>query len=104
MGIKIERCAVLLAVALIIGGSKACREDYCVACKAQVGTLTPGTTTPTTTPTGTLTGTPTGTISASATPYGYDNDDAYRNSYCYANGYINCDAYPDNYRYSHPND
>jgi hypothetical protein len=81
MGIsdKLSRLAILLSIASVVGGTKACQEDYCVACNAQVGTISPtvtqtatatstGTITVTPTVTGTVTVTPTGTISATATP------------------------------------
>jgi hypothetical protein len=72
---KLSRLAILLSIASVVGGTKACQEDYCVACNAQVGTISPTVTrTPTATSTGTitltptLTATPTGTISVTPTP------------------------------------
>jgi hypothetical protein len=63
----IKKSILLASIAMVAAGSKACREDYCVACKATVGTVTPSATpsgtatqTPTVTPTGTLSPTPTG--------------------------------------------
>lgn len=64
----IERGLVLISVAFIIGGSKACQEDYCVACKTAVGSITPtATATPTQTATGTMTSTPTPTVTVTGT-------------------------------------
>jgi hypothetical protein len=93
MGIsdKFSRLVILLSLGSVIGGAKACREDYCVACNATVGTIAPtSTTTPSVTPTGsitptvtltsipsgTLTPTPTGTITITPTPSPTETDSA----------------------------
>lgn len=77
-----KKCILLVSVAMVAAGSKACREDYCVACKTTVGTVSPtatttgtATTTPTITPTGTLSPTPTGGTST-PTPTETEEPDA----------------------------